>query len=285
MLDSIKNFIYEHFFAPGYDVVNTVTYGLILGLSVFGVLKLINILKIRINFKFALSLIPFIFFGATTRVLTDAGFFGAYSTSMHIHPLMPLYWVVAPGIFFTMFALTFISLILGILIEKITKSKIKYYIPFCVIGSFFALHNLFFIINKLIEDNFKNIDSFLVFSFFFLLSILFLFFITRFFETFSFLKNEKNHLIVSAHLFDASATFTGVQFFGYTEKHVLPNFLIQQTGAWIMFPLKLCVVITVIYLIDKTIEDETIRRLIKIVILILGLGPGIRDVGRMIIGV
>ena len=280
MLDFIKKFIYEHFVDAGYDIVNTVTYGLILGLSVFGIIKLINFLKIKIDRNFAAALIPFIFFGATTRVLSDAGFFAGYASDMALTPFMFLYWVVAPGIFVTMFAITIGSLIFGILLEKISKLKIKYYIPMLLIGSVFAVHNLVFII-----QNFENMDALIKFSLFFTASIVFLFLIIKFIKFFDFLKFEKNYLIVSAHLFDATATFTGVQFFNYREMHVLPNFLIQKFGAWIMFPLKLVVVIAVIYLIDKSIEDETIRRLIKIVILILGLGPGIRDIGRMVIGV
>ena len=280
MQDSIKNFIHDHFIDAGYDIVNTVTYGLILGLSVFGILKLINFLKIRLDWNFAICLVPFIFFGATTRVLVDAGFFVNYASGMALTPFMFLYWFVSPGIFVTMFALTIGSLIFSILLERITTAKIKYHIPMLLIGSVFALHNMLFLIR-----NFENMEALIKFSLFFGISIIFLFLIIKVIKLFEFLRFEKNYLIVSAHLFDAAATYTGVEHFGYTEMHVLPNFLIQKFGAWVMFPLKLVVVIAVIYLIDKTIEDETIRRVIKIIILILGLGPGIRDVGRMVIGV
>lgn len=280
MLEFIKNFIYEHFVDAGYDVVNTVTYGLILGLSVFGIIKLINFLKIKIDRNFALALAPFIFFGATTRVLSDAGFFSGYTSDMAVTPLMFQYWIVSPGIFVTMFALTICLIISCIFLERISNGKIRYYVPMALTGFVLALHNLIFLI-----QHFENMNALVKFTLFFAASILFLFILIKFIKLFEFLKFEKNYLIVSAHLFDAAATYTGVQFFNYTEMHVLPGFLIGKFGAWIMFPLKIAVVIAIIYLIDKSIEDETTRRLIKIVILILGLGPGIRDVGRMIIGV
>lgn len=280
MLDFIKNFIHDHFVDAGYDIVNTVTYGLILGLSVFGIIKLINILRVRVDRNFAFALIPFIFFGATTRVLADAGFFANYASDMALTPFMFLYWFVSPGIFVMMFVLTLGSLIFGIFLERISKTKIKYYVPMILIGSVFALHNLIFLIR-----NFENMGALIKFTIFFGISIIFLFLLIKFIKIFEFLKFEKNYLIVSAHLFDAAATYTGVQFFNYREMHVLPGFLIEKFGAWVMFPLKLAAVIAVVYLIDKSIEDETIRRVIKIIILILGLGPGIRDVGRMVIGV
>lgn len=280
MWEFIQNFIYEHFVNAGYDVVNTVTYGLILGLSVFGIIKLINFLKIRVDWNFALAMAPFIFFGATTRVLSDAGFFEGYAPDMAVTPLMFQYWVVSPGIFVSMFALTICLLVLCIILERISGGKIRYHIPMAFAGSVLAAHNLIFLI-----QNFENMDALIKFTMFFAASILFLFILIKFIKSFEFLKFEKNYLMVSAHLFDAAATYTGVQFFNYREMHVLPGFLIEKFGGFVMFPLKLVVVIAVIYLIDKSIEDETIRRLIKIVILILGLGPGIRDVGRMIIGV
>ena len=147
-MDFIKDFIHEHFVAAGYNIFNTVTYGLILGLSVFGIIKLINLLKIRVDRNFAVALAPFIFFGATTRVLSDAGFFSGYSYDMALTPFMFNYWVVSPGIFVSMFALTIALLAFSIFIEKISKEKINYYIPMVLFGSVLALHNLIFILPR-----------------------------------------------------------------------------------------------------------------------------------------
>ncbi|PKP53214.1 MAG: hypothetical protein CVT90_02355 [Candidatus Altiarchaeales archaeon HGW-Altiarchaeales-3] len=281
MFEFIKNFIYAHFVDAGYTMVNTITYGLILGISIFGIIRFINFLKIKVDKNFAFALAPFIFFGATTRVLSDAGFFSGYASNMALTPFMFHYWVVSPGIFITMFFIAIGSLVLGLIVERISKDKIKYPIPMFFIGTIFALHNLLFLIR-----NFKNIDALIIFSLVFTASIIFLFLLIKFIKYLDFLRREWNYLIVGSHLFDAAATYTGVQFFNYSEMHVIPGFLIKNLGAWVMFPLKLVVVIFVIYLIDKYMgEDKNIRRLIKIIILILGLGPGIRDVGRMIIGV
>ena len=44
-----------------------------------------------------------------------------------------------------------------------------------------------------------------------------------------------------------------------------------------MFPLKIAVVWTVLYVIDKSNEDQNFKNILKIIILILGLSLGIRD--------
>jgi len=91
------------------------------------------------------------------------------------------------------------------------------------------------------------------------------------------LLSIENTGILTSHLFDASATFTALTFFGYYEQHVLPSFLIDIFGPWIMFPLKIIVVWAVLALIDRSKEDIFFKRFLKIIILILGLSLGIRD--------
>jgi len=86
-----------------------------------------------------------------------------------------------------------------------------------------------------------------------------------------------NATIIIAHLLDASSTFAALTYFGYYEQHVLPNFLINIFGPWIMIPLKIVVVWIVLYYIDKESNDKFFNNFLKIIILILGLSLGIRD--------
>jgi uncharacterized membrane protein len=87
----------------------------------------------------------------------------------------------------------------------------------------------------------------------------------------------ENAGILVSHLFDASSTFTALTFFGFYEQHVLPSFLIDIFGPWIMFPLKIIVVWVVLDFIDKSKEERFLKGFLKIVILILGLALGLRD--------
>ncbi|MDI6708891.1 MAG: DUF63 family protein, partial [Candidatus Thermoplasmatota archaeon] len=91
-----------------------------------------------------------------------------------------------------------------------------------------------------------------------------------------------------AHFLDASATFVGINFYGYAEKHPLPTLAIGIFGAWIMYPLKFIVVSLVIYLLRiryRAIVDENAKWLIIFCVFVLGLAPGIRDTLRIGIGV
>lgn len=113
-------------------------------------------------------------------------------------------------------------------------------------------------------------------------------------------KNEKYSPLLSisvvsmvlAHFWDAAATTTGINHFGYMEKHVVPSWAIAQAGGngAVMFLLKAIVLVVVIYYIefkyrDEMYSDRNLVGLIKIAIIVLGLAPGTRDILRMIMGV
>lgn len=104
-----------------------------------------------------------------------------------------------------------------------------------------------------------------------------------------------NALMAYGQFLDGTATFWGIDFFGYQEKHVLPSFLISLTGtALVMFPLKLAFLLFVFYLIDIAYRKElydasdkptTLVGLLKLTVLALGMGPGTRDMLRLVMGV
>jgi uncharacterized membrane protein len=100
-----------------------------------------------------------------------------------------------------------------------------------------------------------------------------------------------NLILFFGHFLDASATFIAIDYYGYVEKHVLPVFLIDifQTAA-VMYLLKAIIIVLVVYFIDilykkDFMENPTLTGLVKVAILVLGLGPGLRDILRLGIGV
>lgn len=107
-----------------------------------------------------------------------------------------------------------------------------------------------------------------------------------------------NVLIMFGHFLDAAATYRAIDFYDYSEKHVLPGFLIEKLGtAIVMFPIKAALVILVIYMLDINFkrnignDKEELRNsgilfgLIKVVILMVGLAPGLRDIFRLAMGI
>ena len=95
-------------------------------------------------------------------------------------------------------------------------------------------------------------------------------------------------LLYLGHFIDGSATYLGIDQYGYIEKHVLPDFFIEHFGtAFVMLPLKFLVVSGVIYALEseKSKEEEpAMVALLLMFLLALGLGPGTRDVLRIMFG-
>ncbi|MCX6653456.1 MAG: DUF63 family protein [Methanomassiliicoccales archaeon] len=94
-----------------------------------------------------------------------------------------------------------------------------------------------------------------------------------------------------AHFLDGSATFRGVDIYGYSEKHVLPTFLIDLAGtAAVVLLFKLLLVLVLIWVLDflfaKDLERyPNLSNIIKFGVIFLGLAPGVRDILRISIGV
>jgi len=260
----IESFLNENFIVPlckYYTPVGTLTYGFILIIAGVGIYKLLKHLKVKIDKRFLIGILPFIIYGGWTRALKDYKL-GIYSSNLFC----------SPPIYFFVFTISLCSLLIGLTIEKMMK-KTKYskYFTFektmVGIGISFLLYNL-------ILTQIRNF-----FGFFFIIVLVGVW--SLIFLGISSLKpkllSKENVGILTSHLFDASSTFTAITFFGFLEQHVLPTFLINTFGPWIMFPLKIFIVWPVLFFIDQSKEDLFFKRFLKIIILILGLALGIRD--------
>ncbi|MFQ6119042.1 MAG: DUF63 family protein [Methanosarcinales archaeon] len=277
-LHMIRDFIYKYYIDPiiqdsGYNPVNTITWAIILGLSLFWVLKLLNKLKVTINEKFIIAVSPWIFIGSILRVFEDSGFFSP--------PLQYLF--ITPQLYFIDFILTTFVLVVSIKLQK--RDWIKdYNLLFGLTGLMlcFAL-----LILLLFSDNIMQ--SWVPVAVLGLATLIAIIIYTIAVSgNIEFLYNKLNIFILWVHLFDASSTFIGMDFLEYSEKHVVPTFLINLTGtAIVMYPLKIAIFIPVLYLLDKYFSEEELdlKNLIKLVIIVLGLAPAVRNTLRMTFGV
>lgn len=101
----------------------------------------------------------------------------------------------------------------------------------------------------------------------------------------------ENILLVTGQMLDATASWRGIDAYGYSEKNVLP-ILVTQGGMspLVLFALKLFIVLPLIYLLDIALEKEfrgreELRLIIKMAVMLLGLAPGVRDMARIAMGV
>jgi uncharacterized membrane protein len=263
MFDSISQFIQDNFLYlhPGYTLLNTIVFGIILGIVVILVIKMFKYIK-KDPGDLLVPVIPFIFFGSSARALVDNG----------IYPLT--LWLVTPGIYVLTGFAAIAALIISVYVEKKTNFDYKYLM--IIIGVILCIPNILYI------NHINWIAFFQVIGVWAVISSIFILLRNKW----SLLKNKLNLSALSAHLFDASATFIAIDFYGYGEQHVLPNALMSLTGtAAVMFPLKIAVILAALYVIDEYIEDKTIKNMLKLAIFILGLAPGLRDFLSLSIGV
>ena len=277
MAVDLGNFINEYYLNPiiydtGYNPVNTITWAIILGLSLFGVVKLLNKLKITVDDVFIFAVTPYIFAGGSLRVVEDAGIVAA--------PYK--YLLITPLIYFFIFFVCVVALILSVGLQRTVR--INYYWPFAMTGIAWSAINVWLL--------YTNAVSFNVWIFALILSVgialsFFVYAVAHLLNV-ALLKDRVNALVLDGQLLDATATSFGLTFLPYAEKHVLPNFLIEATGtAFVMYPLKLVVTIPVLFIIDQYLKSEskTLVGLVKLAILTVGLAPAIRDILRMSLGI
>jgi uncharacterized membrane protein len=97
-------------------------------------------------------------------------------------------------------------------------------------------------------------------------------------------------------LCDGVATMVGIDWFGYSEKHPVSEMVISfgdslgilGEGAWLFALLKIALISTIVYLFSQLrveSKHQHMRVLIVLAVMIVGMAPGLRDVGRLILGV
>ena len=101
--------------SEGYTLVSEITYGIILIISLYVIYKLLKKLKIIIDWKFCLALMPYILFGPVSRVLEDADFFNIPS----------VYWFISPLIYLQIASYALFFVLVGWYFENYLKNNIS----------------------------------------------------------------------------------------------------------------------------------------------------------------
>ncbi|MFH1424787.1 MAG: DUF63 family protein [archaeon] len=261
-------FLNEYFISPvfqndvPYNIYNTPVYAIILVIAVFGLYRVMQKMKIPINGRFFFATLPYIVLAAVLRVMRDAELVKS-----------PIY--VTPLIYFLVFGITFTALLCSWEFGKLQK-KIPYHYLMFLIGVMLLFG---FGINMRFPQYAAALQ---ILSYTAAIAVL----LFGAYKLKPKIFTPLNSAIMLAAMFDAVSTFVGVDFYGYGEKHVLPNYLFGLAGsAWVMLPLKFIVVLGALYIIDKTEGDTPFKNFIKFAILCVTLGPGARNTLRLAMGV
>ena len=100
-------------------------------------------------------------------------------------------------------------------------------------------------------------------------------------------------LAVSGQIFDGLATFVGLEYLGYSEKHVVSERIIDWSrenfdtaAAFILVKVGLGGLIWWFYtLANFEYKQQHLRLLVGLAMMVVGLAPGLRDILRMALGV
>lgn len=240
----------DYFLSPtktGYDLPKTLVYSFVFIIAAYIIFKLLKKANIKIDKRLAVAITPYVIFGGILRSLEDAGVASSY-------------WFITPGIYFLVFSIVLLTLIISIFLQK--KKDIPYFKFLFTVG----LLLISFTIPNVKPVNFYGI--FLV-SLFLLPWILIFYFIKRW--------SLPNKVVSVVQMFDATTTFVALNFFSYSEQHILPNFFIDSFGPASFIFLKLVGIVTALILIDKFSSDKKFNNYLKLCIGILGMATGTRD--------
>lgn len=263
----LKEFYLKYFNQPrGYTVPETLVFAFLFIAAIYLIYRfLIKRMDVDMDERFLVSVVPFVFFGGILRSLGpgDAGFFVGY-------------WFDTPGIYLLVTLVTVASLIASRYLQR--KMERPYFHWMLAVGLTLDLFGLYFVaVNGL-----TNLSAAALILGIFSVIAAALYPVMRYFPRY---LDRMGYSAVMGHVMDGSSAFVSVSFFGYTEKHVLPRFLFGVFGPWIMIPLKVGVVWLAVYGINETVEDEKFKNWLKIVIMILGLALGTRNLLSVTMGV
>ena len=268
----LPDFIQSYFFS-GYTVFNTVVYTLILVIFILAIIKMFKRIEID-PLSIIYSITPFVLIGCLTRALVDNGIFPK------------TVFLITPGIYILVGMATILSLLFSVKLYELKDIDYRY--SLFAIGLFLLIPILFFIPQGNVMPILHIFSTWAVSA---LLVLTLMIAGAKIFKNHSSIvklcSDKINRAIVLVHLFDASTTFVGVEIFNYYEQHVLPNALNQlfDTPYVTVFPMKLIVILGVLYIIDQYFDDETIKSLLKLAVFVLGLAPGMRNFLTLAIGV
>jgi len=257
----------EYFLNPMgqyYTVVGSLTYAVLFFVAIWIVYKyVLKKMSFKVDSIFMLSLVPFIILGGITRALKDAGFYSGF-------------FFMSPGIYITLFFVTLAALLVSVTVSK--RLNKPYWIFMLAIGTFLAT---FSAVQGLIIG-IANWDAvFMILGLFGFWAIVVAAFQRKFPGKFS----KENAGVTYSHIMDASQNFVGITFFGYSSQMPLPFATGNILGSWIIFPIKIAIVLTSMLVIDKYSKDIEFNYWLKIAILILGLPMGFRGLFRIGMGV
>ena len=268
----MHDFIYRYFIKPiitgeGYNIFNTLVYAVGFLLAIYITKLFFNKTKVAINKTWFRSLVLISVVGGLMRASED--WINANYGFMPIRFLL-----VTPGIYF---------LLAGIVIFGVLIARERAYSDMDKLNKSLILILGIIILAMGLTTGFHNIIQFI--------EILALagtlgYVVTELLKRYN-LAQDEDIWIIGGHSLDGSATAIALSSIpGYFEQHVVTGAIISSTNPFMYLAIKITVAAIAVALIKKYMSDEKEWAwIVRLFLVIIGLGPGTRDATRILLGV
>ena len=285
----ISDFFYKYYIDPirngqAYNVVDTLTYAIILIIGVFILYRWLSSSTylaesgFKFDQTFILATVPYVILGGLVRVIEDTGMITSDWRFLLITPL--IYFTL----FFFVIGVMFLSRYLTIL--GITKNFFQFY----TFAGVMAM-----VIESLVllawSTTHHGVDLFIlaIIPLMGITATVIVWAVMRYALGWTYANDAVYLTLLFGQLLDASATSYGIDFHPtvqYVEQHVVGSVLIDMTGtALVMFPLKLVVLFPAVYVMEmyRKEANPAFWHLVLLAMIVVGFAPGIRDMVRMVL--
>ena len=282
--------MFEEFFnwvagleSSGYTIPMTILYALLVILGLYILYRWIKHNKVPINTAFVLSSCIYVILGGLLHVLDDMVVKGV--------PVIEYPWrllFTTPQVYVLVMIFGLIVLFVSFQLEK-KKIILTYIRPFsiCGIAACLAVLGILIWFGATYTTFDFGVIAIVVGMAAGATALLWAF--LRFVCRWKYVSHPVYLALIGSHFLDSSATGFALDLHPkqYFEQHVLGDWLINLTGTgYSMFLLKLVVLIPAIWVLEKFRRQEGFELLwylIIFVMIVVGLGPGIRDLFRMVL--
>ncbi|MCX6804242.1 MAG: DUF63 family protein [Candidatus Diapherotrites archaeon] len=296
--DFLQNsFIYDYFVKPiispevqGYNLVNTGIYIILLVIAC-AIIYLALRKKIEFNHKFFISIIPYILFGISMRVIMhqiEAGLLVISWLHKTASPAEIGFWFFTPGIWLLTFALVVIGLLISGVHKKhsigINTKRLFWF------GVIVCAPALLFNISK-----FNNTLVFIGTALLITAVTLGVSYLINRFTKYKILKNPLNVFIIAGQAIDGIASSIAITFFNFSEQHVVSNAVLNiHPGLFVA--IKIVIATLICWSLDDYLKEYSEKNkddpkkiqkrinligFIKVVITILGFATGLASLFKL----
>ncbi len=276
----LVDFIKTYFIDPitqgtGYNMYNTIVYGVLLLLGAYAVVKLVRRLGVSMDRQLFNAVLPFIVLGGILRALEEF----ARLTGVGLLPPSPLF--LTPGIYLLTAVLAISSLMIAVSLRGAEYPRVMLAIGWAISlgASLLVLSDLALVASGGVADTSLRIGLFLKI----VLLATGLTFIGILILKRLQMGSRENALIFGGFAFEAAAVATAVYSLSYSAEQPVTQALLSISPLF--YPIfKLGLILGIIYYIEGVPKAEEAHWLSKLIILVLGVPMGIHNSLQILMG-